>query len=83
MATSSMVSSLTPAPIGLDFSDIVQDDTPAVEIMIENQEIQAMYGDLCKQLALEVMQAETQQSRLTFKALMGKGLLIVDKLYLI
>jgi hypothetical protein len=36
MATSSIVSSLTPAPIGLDFSDIVQDDTPAVEIMIEN-----------------------------------------------
>jgi hypothetical protein len=36
MATSSMVSSLTPAPTGLDFSDIVQDDTPAVEIMIEN-----------------------------------------------
>ena len=36
MATSSMVSSLTPAPMGLDFSDIVQDDTPAVEIMIEN-----------------------------------------------
>ena len=36
MATSSMVSSLTPAPEGLDFSDIVQDDTPAVEIMIEN-----------------------------------------------
>ena len=36
MATSSMVSSLTPAPIGLDFSDIVQDDTPEVEIVIEN-----------------------------------------------
>jgi hypothetical protein len=36
MATSSMVSSLTPAPNGLDFSDIVQDDTPAIEIMIEN-----------------------------------------------
>jgi hypothetical protein len=36
MATSSMVSSLTPAPTGLDFSDIVQDDTPAIEIMIEN-----------------------------------------------
>ena len=33
-----------------------------------------MYGDLCKQLALEVMQTETQQSRLTFKALIGKGL---------
>jgi hypothetical protein len=36
MATSSMVSSLTPAPTGLDFADIVQDDTPAVEIIIEN-----------------------------------------------
>jgi len=36
MATSSMVSSLTPAPTGLDFSDIVQDNTPAIEIMIEN-----------------------------------------------
>jgi hypothetical protein len=36
MATSSMVSSLAQAPNGLDFSDIVQDDTPAVEIIIEN-----------------------------------------------
>jgi hypothetical protein len=36
MATSSMVSSLNPAPTGLDFSDIVQDDTPAVEVIIEN-----------------------------------------------
>ena len=36
MATSSMVSSLAQAPSGLDFSDIVQDDTPAVEIIIEN-----------------------------------------------
>jgi hypothetical protein len=36
MATSSMVSSLAQAPEGIDFSDIVQDDTPAVEIMIEN-----------------------------------------------
>ncbi len=36
MATSSMVSSLNPAPLGLDFSDIVQDDTPAMEIIIEN-----------------------------------------------
>ena len=36
MATSSMVSSLSPAPEGIDFSDIVQDDTPAVEIVIEN-----------------------------------------------
>jgi len=36
MATSSMVSSLAQAPTGLDFSDIVQDDTPAVEIIIEN-----------------------------------------------
>jgi hypothetical protein len=36
MATSSMVSSLSQAPEGIDFSDIVQDDTPAVEIIIEN-----------------------------------------------
>jgi hypothetical protein len=36
MATSSMVSSLNPAPNGLDFSDILQDDTPAVEIVIDN-----------------------------------------------
>jgi hypothetical protein len=36
MATSSMVSSLNPAPNGLDFSDILQDDTPAVEIIIDN-----------------------------------------------
>jgi hypothetical protein len=36
MATSSMVSSLAQAPEGLDFSDIVQDDTPAVEIIIDN-----------------------------------------------
>lgn len=32
----SIVSSIAQAPTGLDFSDIVQDDTPAVEIMIEN-----------------------------------------------
>ena len=38
MATSSMVSSLSQAPEGLDFSDIIQDDTPAVEIMIEDPE---------------------------------------------
>jgi hypothetical protein len=36
MATSSMVSSLAQAPEGLDFSDIEQDDTPAVEIIIDN-----------------------------------------------
>lgn len=36
MATSSMVPSIAQAPLGLDLSDIVQDDTPAVEIMIEN-----------------------------------------------
>ena len=32
----SIVSSIAQAPMGMDFSDIVQDDTPAVEIMIEN-----------------------------------------------
>jgi len=32
----SIVSSIAQAPLGMDFSDIVQDDTPAVEIMIEN-----------------------------------------------
>ena len=36
MATSSMVPSISQAPIGLSFDDIIQDDTPAVEIMIEN-----------------------------------------------
>jgi len=36
MATSSMVSSIAQAPQGIDFSDIVQDDTPEVEIVIEN-----------------------------------------------
>ena len=36
MATSSMVSSIAPAPLGIDFEDIVQDDTPAIEIMIDN-----------------------------------------------
>jgi hypothetical protein len=36
MATSSMVSSLSQAPEGIDFSDIIQDDTPAVEIIIDN-----------------------------------------------
>ena len=36
MATSSMVPSIMQAPTGLDFSDIVQDDNPALEIMIEN-----------------------------------------------
>lgn len=32
----SIVSSIAQAPLGLDLSDMVQDDTPAVEIMIEN-----------------------------------------------
>ena len=32
----SIVSSIAQAPMGLDLSDIVQDDTPAIEIMIEN-----------------------------------------------
>jgi hypothetical protein len=32
----SIVSSISQAPMGLDFSDIIQDDTPAVEIMIDN-----------------------------------------------
>jgi len=36
MATSSMVSSLAPAPSGLDFLDVVEDDAPAIEIMIDN-----------------------------------------------
>ena len=36
MATSSMVSSIAQAPEGIDFSDIIQDDTPAVEIIIDN-----------------------------------------------
>jgi hypothetical protein len=35
MATSNMVSSIAQAPMGLDFSEIVQDDTPAVEVIIE------------------------------------------------
>jgi hypothetical protein len=35
MATSNMVPSIAQAPMGLDFSDIVQDDTPAVEVIIE------------------------------------------------
>ena len=35
MATSSMVPSIMQAPMGLDFSDIVQDDTPALEVIIE------------------------------------------------
>lgn len=34
----SIVSSLTPAPVGLDLSGIVQDDTPAFEIVIEGFE---------------------------------------------
>jgi len=36
MATSSMVSSLAPAPSGLDFLDVVENDAPAIEIMIDN-----------------------------------------------
>lgn len=32
----SIVSSIAQAPLGMDLSDIVEDDTPAVEIMIEN-----------------------------------------------
>jgi hypothetical protein len=31
-----MVSSIAQAPEGIDFSDIIQDDTPAVEIIIDN-----------------------------------------------
>ena len=34
----SIVSSIAQAPMGLDLSDMVQDDTPAVEIMIEDPE---------------------------------------------
>jgi hypothetical protein len=34
----SIVSSIAQAPTGLDLSDIVQDDTPAIEIMIEDPE---------------------------------------------
>ena len=34
----SIVSSIAQAPMGMDLSDIVQDDTPAVEIMIEDPE---------------------------------------------
>ena len=34
----SIVSSIAQAPMGLDLSDIVQDDTPAIEIMIENSD---------------------------------------------
>ena len=36
MAASDMVQGIGGAPMGLDFSDIKQDDTPAIEIMIEN-----------------------------------------------
>jgi hypothetical protein len=37
MATNSMTPSLAPAPMGLDeLADIAQDDSPALEIMIEN-----------------------------------------------
>jgi hypothetical protein len=38
MAASDMVPSIGGAPLGLGFEDIAQDDTPAVEIMIENPE---------------------------------------------
>jgi len=43
MASNSMTSTLNPAPLGLnvedvDFTDLVQDDTPAVEIEIEDPE---------------------------------------------
>jgi hypothetical protein len=34
----SIVSSISQAPMGLDLSDVIQDDTPAVEIMIEDPE---------------------------------------------
>ena len=36
MATSSMVPGIGGAPLGLDLENMVQDDTPAIEIMIEN-----------------------------------------------
>jgi hypothetical protein len=57
MATSSMVSSLNPAPTGLDFSDIVQDDTPAVEIIIENPD-DVMVG--IDGLAIDLMPEEDE-----------------------
>ena len=38
MATSSMVPGIGGAPLGLDLADIPLDDTPAVEIEIENPE---------------------------------------------
>jgi hypothetical protein len=36
MATSSIVPGIGGAPLGLDLENMVQDDTPAIEIMIEN-----------------------------------------------
>ena len=38
MATNSMAPSISQAPMGLDLAGIIEDDTPAVEIMIENPE---------------------------------------------
>jgi hypothetical protein len=34
----SIVSSIAQAPLGMDLSDIIQDDTPAIEVMIEDPE---------------------------------------------
>lgn len=63
MASNSMTSTLNPAPMGLnvedvDFTDIVQDDTPAVEIEIEDPEGVKIGVD---GLEIDLMPGESQE----------------------
>ena len=70
MATSSMVSSLSQAPQGLDFSDIVQDDAPAVEIIIDNPD-DVMIG--IDGLAIDLMPEEGPEFDANLAEFMDEG----------
>ena len=70
MATSSMVSSLSQAPEGIDFSDIVQDDTPAVEIIIENPDDVIIGID---GMAIDLMPEEEESFEANLAEFMDEG----------
>ena len=50
--------------------------------MIENSQIQLLYGELIKEIAIEVLQYDHALSRQAFKALMNKGLKLVTLQFL-
>jgi chaperonin GroES len=70
MATSSMVSSLSPAPEGIDFSDMIQDDTPAVEIIIENPDDVIIGID---GMAIDLMPEEEESFEANLAEFMDEG----------